>query len=435
MVGTNDIVITGLGCVSPIGIGRQAFWHGLQSGHCGIRPLLNVSQNAGAVEAPHIYYGGVIDGFDGKVYVTPRKALKVMNREVQTAYSAAHLAWQDAGLTQCEIEPQRLGVIYGAEMLPGEIKDISPAIVNCTADGQMHYERWGTQFGKDIFPLWMLKNLPNMPACHVGIAINAQGPNNTIVQEETSGLLALIEACMIMDRDQTDVMLVGAVGGRVGPARLAFRHPDLYRTCDIPTDGPLDGRGVCIPFDKQRAGIVPGEGAAAVVLERRSHAVKRQAKIFGEVVGFANRFAKPADYCGGSHVAVANAVSAALAMADIQPEQLAVVAAQGYSSPKLDIQESRGIESQCGQVPVTAFSSYFGTAGAGSALIELLGGLLATSHGLVLPTLGVKQLDPECPVNVMTKTAGTDRDYMLKLSLTPYGHAVAVVIRCNRLIS
>ena len=103
MVGTNDIVITGIGCVSPIGIGRQAFWHGLQSGQCGIREVYHM-----AGTPPRSYYGGVIEDFDGKVYVTPRKALKVMNREIQTAYSAAHLAWRDAGLTETELDQCRV---------------------------------------------------------------------------------------------------------------------------------------------------------------------------------------------------------------------------------------------------------------------------------------------------------------------------------------
>ena len=182
MVGINDIVITGLGCVSPIGIGREVFWDSLKSGQCGIR-LVHCIEG----DARREFYGGVIKDFEGKVYVTPRKALKVMNREVQTAYAAAHLAWQDAKLAEVELDGERLGVICGSEMLPGEILDLSGAIANCSVKGEMQHALWGQQFSRDIFPLWMLKNLPNMPACHIGIAINARGPNNTIIEEENSG--------------------------------------------------------------------------------------------------------------------------------------------------------------------------------------------------------------------------------------------------------
>lgn len=425
MVGTNDIVITGLGCVSPIGIGRENFWNSLKSGKCGIS-LLHCIDGENRRE----YYGGVVKDFDAKVYVTPRKALKVMNREVQTAYSAAHLAWQDAKLNDVELNADRLGVIYGSEMFPGEIQDLSGAIQNCSVEGEMDHARWGEQFSRDIFPLWMLKNLPNMPACHVGIAINARGPNNTIVEEEVSGLQALIEAAMMIERDIADVMVVGAVGGRVAPTRLIFRLEPIYRRQQASNDMPI-GEGLCIPFDLRRCGVIAAEGAASIVIERRSHAVRRGAKIYGQLTGYANRFSKPKGKYEGSRVSIGNAIQSALDMADVDAASLAMVSAQGFSGQQLDIEESQAIAARCGSVPVTAFSSYFGTAGAACGLLELIAGVLATSSGVTLPTLGYSESDPDCPIRVTTDTARTASDDMLKLSFTPHGHAAAVVVRCN----
>ncbi len=261
-------------------------------------------------------------------------------------------------------------------MLPGDLPDLLSAVENCVVDGNVDFRKWGTQFSRDVFPLWMLKNLPNMPACHVGIAINARGPNNTIVEEENSGLQALIEAAMIIDRDQADVMVVGAVGGRVGPTRLVYRVASIYRSVNAEGDGTLSGDqprcDVCVPFDRRRRGIVPGEGAAALVIERRSHAVRRGAKIYGELVGFANRFASPTDGFSGSRKAIVNAIRAALAMAEIEPREIAFISAQGYSGERLDIEEAQAIAEVCSGRPVTAFSSYFGTAGAGCGLMELM---------------------------------------------------------------
>ena len=102
MVGLRDIVITGIGCVSPLGIGRQAFRRALLAEQCAIRPQIILSDSERTT-----YYAASVDDFDGKQYVTPRKALKVMGREIQMAYSAAHLAWQDAGLTDVSPDPQR----------------------------------------------------------------------------------------------------------------------------------------------------------------------------------------------------------------------------------------------------------------------------------------------------------------------------------------
>jgi len=425
MVGTNDIVITGLGCVSPIGIGREPFWNSLKSGKCGIS-LLHCIEGDERRE----FYGGVVKDFDGKVYVTPRKALKVMNREVQTAYSAAHLAWQDAKLNEVALNADRLGVIYGSEMFPGEIQDLAGAIQNCSIEGEMQHDRWGQQFNRDIFPLWMLKNLPNMPACHVGIAINARGPNNTIVEEEISGLQALIEAAMIIERDVADVMVVGAVGGRVAPTRLIFRIEAISHRRSAPADTPA-GEGLCTPFDRRRCGVIAAEGAASIVIERRSHAVRRGAKIYGQLTGFANRFSKPKGKFEGSRVSIGNAISSALNMAEIDASSLGMVSAQGFSGQQLDIEESQAIAAICGDVPVTAFSSYFGTAGAACGLLELVAGVLATSSGLTLPTLGYSEPDPDCPVRVTTNMACMSSKDMLKLSFTPHGHAAAVVVRCN----
>ncbi|MFO0942624.1 MAG: beta-ketoacyl synthase N-terminal-like domain-containing protein [Pirellulales bacterium] len=191
MVGVDDIVITGIGAVTPIGIGRDALLNSLLVGKCGSKVLFQ------AASGKPILVGATIDNFDGKNYVSPRKALKLMSREVQTAYTAAQLAWEDAGLSAVKPDPDRMGVVYGSEMIPGDHSDLVDSIVACSVDGEFEPSLWGQHYTK-TFPLWMLRNLPNMPACHVAIAIDARGPNNTIAQEEVSGIVALSEAICIM---------------------------------------------------------------------------------------------------------------------------------------------------------------------------------------------------------------------------------------------
>jgi 3-oxoacyl-[acyl-carrier-protein] synthase II len=424
MTGSNDIVITGVGCVTPIGIGRASFWDGLHQGRCGIRLIHQLEG-----DKPLSYFGGVIDNFDGKNYVTPRKAMKVMNREVQTAFAAAQLAIQDAGLQGVELDPDRMGVIYGAEMFPGEIPDLMSAIAAAQENGVVRSARWGGQFTKHIMPLWMLKNLPNMPACHVAIAQNARGPSNTIVQEEVSGLQALMEAAVIIQRDAADVMVVGAVGGRVSPTRLIYRDEPQYGHLASTGRNPKE---VCIPFDRRRQGIIPGEASASIILERRRHAEQRGATILAELTGFSTRFATPQSSRGGSQAAISNAIQSALTQSGIATDQLAVIAAQGFSNNELDIVEAQGIAQVAPKVPVTAYSSYVGTTGAACGIVDLIAGLVATSQRKLLPTLGYQTPDSDCPVRVVTEVSTHDREYMLKLSFTPLGHAAAVVLRCNR---
>jgi 3-oxoacyl-[acyl-carrier-protein] synthase II len=422
MPGVNDIVITGIGCVTPIGIGRSALWKSLVELRSGVRRILTVTDSASSV-----YAGAPIDDFDAKQYVTPRKAIKVMGREVQLAYAAAHIAWRDAQLDQVTLDPDRVGVVFGSEMMFGDHETLVDAVAACSTSGAMDPTMWGSEFSKHIFPLWMLRSLPNMPACHVGIAIDARGPNNTLAQEEVSGLLALSEATHIIERDQADVMVVGAVGSRLNPARLIYRSPSLYNAHPLDEDPPG-----CIPFDKRRSGIVPAEGSAVITLERRSHAVRRGAVILGQVLGVGNGCGRPETHYGGSAQAIAQSIQVALNEADCDPSELSHVSAQGFSAKDLDRSEAAAILSVSQDIPVSAFSSFFGTAGASSGLMNLVASLLAAQAGVVLPVLGYNTVDDDCPLNICRATQPSSRAAFLTTSFTPAGHAAAAIIQCNR---
>lgn len=425
MVGLRDIVITGIGCVTPLGIGRQAFHQALLAEQCAIRQRISLNDSERTT-----YYTASIEGFDGKQYVTPRKALKVMGREVQIAYSAAHLAWQDAGLTDVSPAPDRIGAVYGTEIIPGDLMEVLPCVQACSTMGELDFGTWGKVFHKHIIPLWMLKYLPNMPACHVGIAVDARGPNNSIALEEASGLLALGEAADIIRRDGADMMIVGACGTRVSPTRLIYRVPGFYDQRPYAAAIADDLRAG--PFDMRRRGIVPSEAAVALVIESRSHAVGRGAEILAVLAGQSSRFGRPSQHYGGSRQALASAARDAMDQAGITANQLAHVSAQGFSQRQLDIEEAAAIAEVAGDVPVTAYSSYFGSAGAASGLLELASSILAVRDGLTLPTLGYTQPDPECAIHVCRERQSTSQAHILKLSFTFQGQAAAVVVQCNR---
>jgi 3-oxoacyl-[acyl-carrier-protein] synthase II len=425
MLGVNDIVITGIGCVTPVGIGREAYWRGLRDGNCGVKRLHTTDD-----EHRITYYGAAIEDFDGKTYVSPRKALKVMSREVQLAYSSSQLAWEDANLGDAQVAPDRMGVLFGAEMISGDHEDLIAATRACFHNGQLNVAAWGTEFSRNVYPLWMLRNLPNMPACHVGIAIDARGPNNSILQEEVSSLLAISEAASVIERDQADLMVVGAVGSRITPTRLIYRAPGIYD--QHPIDDQLER---CIPFDARRRGIVPAEGAGTLIIERRSHAVRRGARIYGVVRASSSRCGQPNQVYGGSSTAIASAALSALERSGLSTSELSHVSAQGFSEATLDIAEATAIRAVAPGVPVTAYSSYLGTAGAACGMLELIASLLAARENCILPTLGYRQPDPACDIDVCSHKRPldynqTDQSHFLKLSFTPMGQAAAVVIQC-----
>src|SRR5688572_1985213 len=146
-----------------------------------------------------------------------------MCSEIQAAFAAAVLAMQDAAIAKGGVDPDRLGVVLGSEMLYGDIGELADAFRHCMAGGQFHESEWATHAMKALFPLWMLKYLPNMAACHIGIAIDARGLNNSIIEGGVSSLLAVFEACYAILRGHADVMIAGGSGAAVSTSALAFR--------------------------------------------------------------------------------------------------------------------------------------------------------------------------------------------------------------------
>ena len=245
-----DIVVTGAGVVSPIGIGKGPFWTALCEGQSGIRRVDAVGD---LTLPPPI--GGVVADFDPKQYVRPRKSLKVMSRDIQLAFAAADLACVDAGLRDRPIAPERLGVVFGAALIPGELDEFIGTYRNCMSDGQFDFRRWGPAAMSELFPLWMLKYLPNMPACHIGIGQDARGPNNSITMGDVSSLSAMAEAVRILERGQADAMIVGGVGARLHPVIWARSIvSELSRRGDNPVRGIAPVRRRARRRGQQRGG-------------------------------------------------------------------------------------------------------------------------------------------------------------------------------------
>jgi len=425
MAPKQDIVVTGVGVVSPIGIGKNPFWAAMCEGQSGIRRLDLFDDPA--LPSP---IGGAVADFDPKQYVRPRKSLKVMSRDIQLAFAAADLACVDSGVRERPIAPERLGVVFGAALIPGELDELAGAFRSCVVDGKFDFRRWGPAAMAEMFPLWMLKYLPNMPACHIGIGQDARGPSNSITMGDVSSLSAVAEAVRILERGQADAMIVGGVGARLHPvvwARTDVRG--LSRRSDNPAAASR-------PFDAQRDGLVGSEGSAALLVETRPHAENRGVPIFARVLGCAAAFEpvrlelsnQAATIVRGNNV-IRRVLAAALHDAGLTPADLGCVVAHGTSAVEDDRLEAQAIRSVLGDVPVTAPKGNFGYLGAGSGALETAVAVLALQHGLIPYTLNYEHPDPQCPVNVVHgRPLPLDRPTALVLSHSPHGQAVAVVL-------
>ncbi len=414
-------VFTGLGVLSPIGFGAEAFWQGLRSGASGVRAVRTFDA-AGLV----CHVAGEIADFDAKKIV-PRehkKRLNQMGRAVQLGLCAAYRAWEDArGPQKGQIDPFRYGVEFACMMVATELEDLaraSKASLNGTP-GSVNMAVWGREGLRDIPPQWMLKYLPNMPACHTSIRGDAQGPTNSTTSGDVAGLLALGEAFRAMSRDLADAFLVGGCESKINP--LSFTRHNTFQPLSHRNDTP---ETALRPFDADRDGTVLGEGAAAVSLEELEFARDRGATILAELVGFAAGFDR-----GRRGPVLAGVIRNALKEAGIQPADVDHVNAGASGSRELDAFEARAIAEVFGDaVPVYAARPHFGSLGAASGLMELAASILALKHGELPGTLNHETPDPACPVRVHTGAPRpVTKPHVVKLAYTDMGQCAAVVVR------
>lgn len=411
-------VITGVGVVSPIGIGKQAFWQSLMQGHSGVT-LIDVL-DLGSLP---VQFGGQVDGFEPKNFVKPRKAMKIMCRETELGFAACGLAVEDAQLDTEQIDSNRFGIIFGSEMLYGPAVELRDVFASSSAgSGEFDIRAFGSRFTTDMFPLWMLKFLPNMPACHVGIAHQAFGPNNTVVQGEASSLLALIEAVSVIERGWADVMITGGTGSRLQPTNIVHLNDTSW------SHRGEDPSAACRPFDVDRDGMVNGEGSGALILESETHAKARGASILARVTGTASAYGNP-DSSEHFISAIQRSIDLAIQRANLTVDDLDHVNAHGLSCLEHDRVEAEAIQASLGDVPVTAPKSFFGNLGAGGGTVELAASILALQERSVPYTLNHAQTDAGCPIQVIQGQAkSVTQPAVVAMNQSQTGQAAAVVI-------
>ncbi len=414
-----EVVITGVGLISPIGIGLDRFWASLCAGRSGVDRARSVDPSA----LPSRLFAEVAD-FDPKQYVKPRKAIKVMCRDAMLGVAVVEMARQQAGISAETVGPERLGVVLGADRICTSMEDSLPSYGPAVVDGRFVYRNWATKGMADTFPLNFLKVLPNMIGSHVSIVLDARGPNNTIHHGEVSSLLALMEAARVIERGAADVMVAGGASSETVPTNYVQRC--VTRQMSRREHDPA---AAIRPFDADRDGQVWGEGAAAFVLESRRHAEARGAAILGRLAGWAStaeRVVTPGRPTGRS---IGRALTAALEQAHAAADELAHLNAHGLSTTEDDPIEAKAVAQVLPEVPVTAPKSYFGNLGAAGGAVELAASLLALRHRLIPPTLNYQRPDPECPVRVVR---GAPRPsaarYAVSLNWTQSGQAAAVVL-------
>ena len=438
------VVITGLGVVSPAGIGAAALAEAVRAGRSAIGPITRFDASAYPTRV-----AGEVRDLDPTVgtrkdqarYI--KKMSKVMAVDIQLAVAASNLAIIDGGLPVGDpkanepvlptIDHTRIGMIFGTSFIPTELDDLGPAVRAATADGEFTLKGWGSRGIPQIFPLWLLKYLPNMHACHTGILWDAQGPSNSLTCTDAGGLLALDEASRLIRRGAADWMLAGGAESRLNPV-LVLRNCLLKRL----TETRDDPATACRPFDVGRTGQVSSEGAAVLMLEALEVAEKRGARIYGEILGTGGGATNSGvNACDPDGAGIAAAVRAALAAAQVRPEQLGAILAHGTALPAQDRSEVAGLAAALGRaarsVPLTAIKGVTGNMGASSGVAELAAALLLMKDGQVPPILNCERPDEAGVLNfAVGGPKPMDGDLVLATTNGIGGQTAAAVVRVKR---
>ena len=417
-----EVVLTGLGLLSPIGIDKDTFWNALLEGSSGVG-FLNIETVHDSLRP----MGSEVPDFHAKDYVKPKKNIKIMSRDIQLAFVSACLACQDAGLiTEGEnrnVAPDRFGVIFGSDLIGAEIDMLLGAFRSGISDGQYNFSQWGTDAMRDVFPLWLLKFLPNMPACQISIGLDARGPSNSVTLCRCSSLAAIIEAVRTIERGSADVMIGGGCGNRANQdfqTRTRSHHTAPRR--ENPASLPR-------PFDADRCGSVMGEGSGAFVLESREFAEARGATIYAAVKGFAQVNEPVLHHTRPTGAAIRRSLQMAIQRADLKPSDIGLVNPDGLGAVHDDRIEAEAIRDVFGGVPVSATKGNFGDLGSGTGAVELAAALLAMQTGIIPPTRNHEKTAADCPINVVHgKPVSQETSAMIKMNQTRMGRAFSIVL-------
>ena len=388
------VVVTGIGLVSPLGIGTKATWESLLAGTVAVQPIKRFDASGFgcsiAGEVPAYKIGDHVP----KSY---RKATKVMARDIELAVIAADDAIKDAGLQTKAytdapaVDPLRFGCNIGAGLISAELDELASAMDVARAGvDQLDLHKWGLEGMQQLTPLWLLKYLPNMLACHVTIIHGLMGPSNTITCADASSHLAIGEAYRTIQRGKADLAVCGGAETRVNPMGM-IRHQLLGRLNPSANESPA---GAVRPFDADASGSVLGEGGGLLVLEEYEHAKARGAKIYAELVGFgASQDAYSPTEPDPSGRTYGRAILSALSDAKLAAADVDLIVPHGQGIKAFDEAEVKGLRSVFGSdlgKPLAApIKAQIGNLCAGNG-VDAATAALSVATGQVAPAVNTR---------------------------------------------
>lgn len=404
------VVVTGLGAVSPLGNDAKTTWENMKKGVCGIDTVTKFD-----ITDYKCKFAGEVRGFDPTLYM-PKGDVRKTDLYCQYAVAAATQAYEDSGMTAESIEPERFGVYIGSGI--GGIHTLVTEHSKLVEKGP----------GR-VSPYFVPMMISNIASGTVAIKYNAQGPNIAVVTACATSTNSIGEAYRAIKHGYADAMLAGGSEAAITP--LCFAG---FISCQALSQAE-DKNRASIPFDKERAGFVMGEGGAVVMLEEYEHAKARGAKIYAEVVGYgctndAYHMTAP----NPEAIASAKAIELAAKEGGIAAGRNVYVNAHGTGTPLNDKTETLALKRAFGQgayeLRVSSTKSMTGHMLGAAGGIEAIASILALDEGIVPPTVNYRVKDEECDLDITPNEAvKADLKFALSTSLGFGGHNGCLAFR------
>ena len=382
------VVITGLGLVTPVGIGVTNSWKNIIEGQSGITNITNFDINNFESSFSSTIAGEVKD-FDPKEYINPKDARR-MDTFIQFGLVAAHEAFKDSGLVVNESNAERIGTSIGSGI--GGVNLIEKQAESLRVGGP-----------RKISPFFVPGTIINMVAGNLSIALGLKGPNISIVTACTSGTHSIGDASRMIEYGDADVMVAGGAEAAITPLTVAGFCSAKALSCR--NDDP---KTASRPWDKDRDGFVIGEGAGVMILEEMEHAKKRGAKIYCELSGYgmsADAFHITAPTVDGPKRSMLTAIK----NAGINADDINYINAHGTSTPLGDLNETNAIKETFNEhakkLVVNSTKSMTGHLLGGAGGIESVFTALAIHHQISPPTINIFNQDPQCDLDYCANEA------------------------------
>ena len=405
------IVITGMGVISPVGTGLNKFWTSLINGQSGIDKITRFDTS----NLPTKIAGEVKD-FNPENYIE-KKELKRLDRFTQFAISATKMALEDSALDLSAVDRTRVGVILGSG-------------IGGTITWEEQHKNLLNKGAGRVSPFFIPMMIVNMASGQVSMAFELKGPNFTVVTACASGTNAVGEAFRTLQRGDADIIISGGTEAPI--TELSLAGFSSMKALSTRNDEPSRASR---PFDRDRDGFVMGEGAGILVMETLDSALKRNAKIYAEVIGYgttadAYHLTQPAPEGEGA----SRAMKAAISDAGISANDVDYINAHGTSTPLNDKFETLAIKHTFGehayQLAVSSTKSMTGHLLGAAGAVETIASVLATYNDEIPPTINYENEDPECDLNyVPNKAIKRTVNVALSNSMGFGGHNACIIVK------